>query len=267
MATPTEQPMWGILPGTGRNGSLQRAFEILELLAGRPEGASVATLAQESDLPRSTVSRLLASLFDAGAVARPGSDRRWVLGPTITRLTNAMAPWGNLQIKGRQVLEEITEQLGETSMLAVPTGPTTARILDEVQGPKLVGVRNPWVGKSIDSPASGFVRQLLAELPEEVAERFIGRMEFVPHTPKTKVTAEDLRREVEGIRAKQYNCVVDELEDGLSGMGVAVRQDGRLIAMLATYMPTIRFTADVQDLALKTLQRAAQKLAPSLVSF
>lgn len=257
---PQEDQISSMLPGTGRNESLQRAFDLLELLAHKPDGASVATISLESGLPRSTVSRLLASLFDAGAVARPGADRRWVLGPTIMRLTNAVAPLVALQGRSRQVLEFITEQVGETSMLAVPTGPATARVTDEVQGPKLVGVRYPWAGQTIDSPASGFVRQLLAELPDAEARRYIDKMTFSQHTEKTTVTKDGLLRAVEKIRQQQHSSVIDELEDGLSGVGVPVRQDGQLVAMLAVYLPTVRLTPELYDVALEALRAGAKQL-------
>ena len=163
--TQTSNPL---LPGTARNESLQRAFDLLEVMAQMPEGASIAQLCSAVDLPRSTVARLLASLFDAGVVARPGSDRHWVLGPTIMRLTRAVAPSYDLQERGAKILQSLSEELQETSMLAVPTGPITARVVNEVKGPKLVGVATLWEGHTISSAASGFVRQLLAELPPTI---------------------------------------------------------------------------------------------------
>lgn len=253
-------PANSMLPGAGRNESLQRAFDLLELIAQKPGGASVATISAESGLPRSTVSRLLASLFDAGAVARPGTDRKWVLGPTITRLTYAVAPLASLQMKSRPILEAITERTGETTMLAVPTGPASARVVEEVQGPKFVGVRHPWAGQTIDSPASGFVRQLLAELPPDESDRLINKMELVRHTPKTKVTKKELRDAVEEIRRKQHSSVVDELEEGLSGIGISVRKEGQLIGLLATYMPTSRLTESVYDEIVEALKSGAQAL-------
>jgi DNA-binding IclR family transcriptional regulator len=249
-----------LLPGTGRNESLRRAFDVLELLARHPHGASVAELCHDADLPRSTVSRLLASLFDAGAVSRPGQDRKWILGPTIMRLTNAVAPLSGLQERSGAILEQITAETGETSMLAVPTGPATARVIEEVRGPKLVGVHSPWTGETISSVASGFVRLLLAELPPAESERVIGRMELVSLTPKTISELGQLKAVIEDVRQRRYSVVVDELEEGLAGLGVPAIKDGQLIAMLAVYLPTHRFTPQLQKQALASLQRGAAQL-------
>ncbi|MFE4196913.1 IclR family transcriptional regulator [Paenarthrobacter sp. NPDC056912] len=249
-----------LLPGTGRNESLRRAFDVLELLARHPNGASVAELCQDSDLPRSTVSRLLASLFDAGAVSRPGQDRKWVLGPTIMRLTNAVAPLSGLQERSGVILERITSETGETSMLAVPTGPATARVIEEVRGPKLVGVLAPWAGETISSAASGFVRLLLAELPTSESDRLIGRMELTAHTPKTIADRGQLAAVIDDVRKSRHSVVVDELEEGLAGIGVPAYKDGQLMAMLAVYLPTHRFTPQLQAQALESLQRGAAGL-------
>lgn len=249
-----------LLPGTGRNESLRRAFDLLELLARHPQGASIAELCGASDLPRSTVSRLLASLFDAGAVSRPGNHRKWVLGPTIMRLTNAVAPLAGLQERSRDVLERITAEIGETSMLAVPTGPATARVIDEVRGRKLVGVFDPWAGETISSSASGFVRLLLAELPEAESDKIISRMDLVHHTSGTTADRALLSQVIADIRKRGYVVVVDELEEGLAGLGYPVRNEGQLVAMLAIYLPTARFTPELQAKSLAVLERGAREL-------
>ncbi|MGW6174117.1 IclR family transcriptional regulator [Arthrobacter sp. NPDC055138] len=249
-----------LLPGTGRNESLQRAFDLLGLLAGRRGGASIAELCQESALPRSTVSRLLASLFDAGAVARPGQDRRWVLGPTILRLTNAVAQLSGLQDSSTRVLEKMTADVGETSMIAVPTGPTTARVIDEVRGPKLVGVLDPWAGETISSPASGFVRLLLAEMTAAQSDRIIGTLELKRYTAQTIVDPKAYAAAIEEVRQQGCCIVKDELEEGLSGIGAPVVQDGQLIAMLAIYLPTARFTPEFGDKAIAALKWGAREL-------
>lgn len=255
--TQTSNPL---LPGTGRNESLQRAFDLLEVMAQMPEGASIAQLSSAVDLPRSTVARLLASLFDAGVVARPGSDRHWVLGPTIMRLTRAVAPAYNLQERGAKILRSLTEELQETSMLAVPTGPLTARVVNEVKGPKLVGVATLWEGQTISSAASGFVRQLLAELPPQQSDQAIDGMKLEKHTSRTITDSHALRHAIETIRSDGHTTVIDELEEGLAGVGVPVRHNGQITAMLAVYLPTARFTDDLRERALAALKKGAKEL-------
>lgn len=55
--------------GARRNESIRRAFRVLECLARLP-GASVAAVARETGLPRATVTRVLGTLADLGAVRR-----------------------------------------------------------------------------------------------------------------------------------------------------------------------------------------------------
>jgi len=256
----SETTQGSFLPGTERSGSLRRAFDLLRSLASFPQGASIAELSQASGLPRSTVTRLLASLFDVGAVARPAGGRKWVLGPAILELTEAVAPLSYLQSRGREALLEVREQLGETAMLAIPTGPASARVIEEVRGEKVLGVSSSWIGSTITSPASGFVRHLLAELPENSQEQAIENLDLTPHTPQTLVESGALLEALH--RAKHSDCVIviDEYEEGLAGISVPVRKGGRLIAMLAVYLPTSRFTSEFQELALEALRDATEKL-------
>lgn len=250
-----------LLPGTGRNESLHRAFELLRLVASAEEGASIATLTQASGLPRTTVSRLLASLYDVGAVARPGAHRRWVLGPTITTLTG-MAPGGaGLKERALPVLRELTGTLGETSLVEVPITPTSARVLAEVEGHHIVGVRTVWRDRALTSPASGVVRMLLAELPPEEVERAVEAMSIVAHTSATKTSVEDIVEAVRRVRTDGVSMVVDEVEEGLSGVGVAIREGARLVATVSVYLPTARLDAMLAAGGIARLRRAAERLS------
>jgi DNA-binding IclR family transcriptional regulator len=142
-----------VLPGAGRNQSLARAFDLLERIAAHPQGASVATLTHGVGLPRATVSRLLASLADAGAVIRDPGGRAWSLGPTILRLSRAIAPV-ELRDRARPLLQALVEATQETVFLAVPTGPASARVVEELQAPRVIAARG-WNDEELTTPASG----------------------------------------------------------------------------------------------------------------
>lgn len=249
------------LSGTGRNASLSRAFDVLEVIASNPGGASVADLTKATGLPRSTVSRVLASLFDVGAAARPGGERNWVVGPTIARLSQAAHGTSSLAERARPVLFDLTSTFREASMLAVPVGTTSARVLAQVPCPRIVGAMPTWSEPALTSPASGTVRLLLAEFDPTQLRSVIEQMVREPFTPATKTSVEELVRAVEEVRALGYSTVVDEVEQGLAGVGVSVRDpSGEVIGMLSVYLPTARLSEAMGQGLTSHLHQAARRL-------
>jgi DNA-binding IclR family transcriptional regulator len=244
-----------LLAGAGRNQSLARAFQVLDFLAARPEGASVADVARATGLPRATVTRLLASLADEDAVRREHGG--WRLGPRIAQLAGALAP--PLPARAQPVLEELAAALGETVMLGVPEGAAGARVVAEAVGPRMVGVGS-WLGRTLEDPASGFVRLRLAMLEPEARSGAVARLSFVPHTASTIRAARPLLAAVERVAEAGHAEVVDEFEQGLAGLAVPLREDGRLVAMLAVYLPTARLDGAMRERVLGALRAAAQSL-------
>jgi IclR family transcriptional regulator, pca regulon regulatory protein len=213
-----------------------------------PAGVSVAEVARATGLPRATVTRLLGSLADEGAVRR--EDRAWRLGPRIAQL----AP--PLSVRAGPVLEALAAELGETVMLAVPDGFAGARVIAEAAGPRMVGVGS-WLGRTLEDPASGFVRLRLAALEPAARRRAVAELRFVPHTERTIRAAQPLLAAVDEIARSGYAEVVDEFEQGLAGLAVPLREGG---AMLAVYLPTARLDGAMRARALAALRRAAQSL-------
>jgi IclR family pca regulon transcriptional regulator len=228
---------------------------VLDYLAAHPGGVSVAAVSRATGLPRATVTRLLGSLADEGATQREGGE--WRLGPRIALLARGLAP--PLPERATPVLEALAAQLGETVMLAVPDGPAGARVVAEVEGSRIVGVRS-WLGRTLEDPASGFVRLRLAALEPAARRRALAGLRFTPHTASTIRGARRLLAAVEEIAGQGYAEVVDEFEQGLAGIAVPLHQDDRLTAMLAVYLPTARLDDAMRARALDGLRRGAQSL-------
>jgi IclR family transcriptional regulator, acetate operon repressor len=154
------------------------------------------------------------------------------------------------------VLEALAAELGETVMLAVPDGLAGARVVAEAAGPRMVGVGS-WLGRTLEDPASGFVRLRLAALEPAARRRAVAELRFVPHTERTIRAARPLLAAVDEIARSGYAEVVDEFEQGLAGLAVPLREGG---AMLAAYLPTARLDDAMRERALVALRRAAQSL-------
>jgi IclR family transcriptional regulator, pca regulon regulatory protein len=228
---------------------------VLDCLAAHPEGVSVAAVARATGLPRATVTRLLGSLADEGAARREGGA--WRLGPRIAELARGLAP--PLPDRAGPVLEALAAELGETVMLAVPEGAAGARVVAEAEGPRMVGVGS-WLGRTLEDPASGFVRLRLATLEPAERRDAVAALPFTPHTPTTIRTPRALLAALEAIDRAGHAEVVDEFEQGLAGLAVPLREHGRLAAMLAVYLPTARLDDAMRERALAGLRRAAQSL-------
>jgi IclR family transcriptional regulator, pca regulon regulatory protein len=228
---------------------------VLDCLAAHPAGVSVAAAARATGLPRATVTRLLGSLADEGAAVREGGE--WRLGPRIATLARGLDE--PLPERAEPVLEALAGELGETVMLAVPDGPVGARVVAEAAGPRMVGVGS-WLGRTLEDPASGFVRLRLAALEPASRRRAVAGLRFEAHTPNTIRAARPLLATLEEIARAGHAEVVDEFEHGLAGLAVPLREDGRLAAMLAVYLPTARLDDAMRARALDALQRAAQSL-------
>lgn len=215
----------------------------------------MAAAARATGLPRSTVTRLLGSLADEAAVLRDGSV--WRIGPRVALL--ARGPAQALEQRAGPVLDALAAEVGETVMLAVPEGPAGARVIAEAAGPRMVGVGS-WLGRTLEDPASGFVRLRLAALDPAARRRAIARMRFTAHTPSTIKAARPLLEALEGIVRDGHAEVVDEFEQGLAGLATPLHEHDRLVAMLAVYLPTARLDAGMRERALAALRRAAQSL-------
>ena len=252
----------GLMPGAGRNESLQKAFDVLERLADAPRGLLVAEVARQTGFPRSTVTRLLASLFEAGASSRD-DDGRWTVGPLIRRLADSTTD-ADVVGHGMALLHEASERLGETTMLAVPAGGFGARVLGEAQGTRLLAVRTTWVDAVITSLSSGLVRLVLAEAPPATVAKVIAERERPRRTAATLTDPSELMAAIDEVRRSGRSIVVDEFELGLSGVGCPVHVEGALVAMIAAYLPSARFTGADRDAVITEIEDVAAALAERL---
>jgi DNA-binding IclR family transcriptional regulator len=120
----------------------------------------------------------------------------------------------------------------------------------------MVGVGS-WLGRTLEDPASGFVRLRLAALEPDDRRRAVAGLRFVAHTPSTIRSARPLLAAIEEIARVGHAEVVDEFEQGLSGIAVPLGDGG---AMIAVYLPTARLDDAMRTRTLAALRGAAQSL-------
>jgi len=125
--------------------SIERAFNVLRSLASGPAG--VTEIADRVGLPKSTVSRLLSTLEELGAVEQVSAGGDYRVGWTMIELAAAARPGRSLVSLVRPHLAELSRLTGEAAGISIPDG-NDMLYLDQLTPDSELQVRD-WTGHRI----------------------------------------------------------------------------------------------------------------------
>jgi DNA-binding IclR family transcriptional regulator len=227
------------MPNTGTQ-SIDRAAQLLIAVADSAAPIGVGELAEATDLPKSTVSRLVAALERHALVQRDSLRGPLRPGPVMMRLARRGIGDRDLTELSADALRRLAEASAETINLAVPT-PLGVEHLSQVDSHHFIGSTN-WIGRRVPHETTAVGKVFLAFGAVRVAEQHAG---LVP--------------ELEAVRVRGYATAVGELEPGLSAMAAPVRAGaGDVLAALSISGPDTRLTRErIADLAPVLLHEAA----------
>jgi IclR family pca regulon transcriptional regulator len=88
-------------------------------------------------------------------------------------------------------------------------------------------------------------RVLLAGLPDDALDQYLSRVSFSRLTGKTISTPEELRAELDKIRADGYSVVDQELEEGLRSLAAPIRDaNGDVVAAVNISTQAARYSTE-----------------------
>jgi len=224
----------------GRVQSLDRALEILELLASNGQEMGATELARRLEVHKSTTSRLLATLEQHGLVERNAGSEKYRLGYALVRLAGAVVAELDVARVARPLLQELAERTHETVNLAILQGDQVVNI-DQIAASHLV-VNVNWVGKQTPPHSTSNGKALLAFLPEAERRRVLSGS-LKRFTPRTIVDRATLEKQLRRVVEDGYAFTLEELEIGLNAVAAPVRgHDGRVVAAVSVAGPSYRVT-------------------------
>jgi DNA-binding IclR family transcriptional regulator len=215
--------------------SIARAAAVLRALERSPEGLGITELATATELPKSTVHRLVGALAEEELLAR-GADGRARLGPAISRLGNAAHE--GLAERLRPVLLSLRRELDETVDLSVLDG-GSARFVDQVPAPRRLRATSS-VGELFPLHCTANGKALLAGLPAEAAESLLPPR-LAQLTPRTIVSRPALLEELSRVRETGLAFDREEHTLGICAVGVAIGEGGAPVAAISVPVPAQRF--------------------------
>jgi DNA-binding IclR family transcriptional regulator len=199
-------------------------------------GLSLSQLAERTDLPRSTVHRLVGALEAEGLVVAASRNGRVRIGPDLIRLVDASRP--DLQARLRPMMQGLYDALDETVDLAILDG-DHLRFVDQIPAPhRLRAVSSIGATFPLHCTANGkAVLSLLTD--DEVRGLLPPRLSR--YTPATITTRSALIDELDEIRRTGVAFDREEHTSGISAGSVAFRDPLGTLAALSVPTPTLRF--------------------------
>ena len=224
------------------NQSIKRAFAILEAVAAHPDGVGVTDIAQETDLHKSTVSRMLATLEDVKAVERLPNGDGFRIGTQILALAANVSYPRHLVTVARPFLLELAQMTGETINLAIPDG-DQVHYIDQIGSQYSLGIRD-WTGYRVPLHGSCDGKVFLAHLPPDKIETYLARP-LQRFSANTITDPDKLRAHLADIRAQGVAWTNGEYEAEIVGVSVPIwGEEQQVIASICVGGPSFRFPGD-----------------------
>jgi DNA-binding IclR family transcriptional regulator len=101
--------------------SIDKAFDVCEVLSLEPAGMSLSDLARALKQPRPSVHRLLTVLKRRGYVRQDEETQRYAMGPKMLDLSFRMLGRSELRLHAYPVLRDYAAQAGFHTFLSVPS--------------------------------------------------------------------------------------------------------------------------------------------------
>ncbi len=252
---------------TGRTGpaqsvqSVDRALDLLAAVAASEQAPTVAELAVQCGINRSTAWRLLATLESHGMVERASASSGYRVGYGAVRL-GAAADEASVVRRVRPVLEDLSTATGETVSLAL-VRTASLRYVDHIS---VIGATfAPWTEERVSLHSTSSGKIFLAWLSEAEREGALPST-LERFTESTIVDRDALESELSEARTLGYACCRGEdaaLTNGVSAAVLDARR--RPIAVVNIWgperrIPTDRF-AELGPAVVETADRVAALLA------
>ena len=245
---------------TPLNGSLIKAFEILDLLSEQRPQTTAADVAQALDMSPSTAHRFLVTLEEVGALVQV---RRGVysLGHHIAQMGRIAERTDPLATLVQPIIAQVSGVLNESVMAGTLAREGVVCVATAI-APRPISV-NIQVGRLLDLPVSAQGKIWLAHMdaPDRKA-----RLDALMRTGALgDARAETLGAEIEAARRDGFACNHGESEPDIGAVAVPVFDaEGDLRLTLSAFGMASRFTPDHVAWIVTRLTEAASEVSAAI---
>lgn len=245
--------------------SLVKAIQLLDCFKEKHE-LSLLELVEISEMPKTTVFRLVSSLEDSGLIVKTkysSHDVKYKLGMKLLEFGKLISEQMEYRKIALPYMVNINEKLNETVHLAVVEGEEVVYVenLDSNRPIRLV-IR---VGTRAPLYAGSAAKVLLANSDKVKREDYLRRLKLNKIGKNTIEDMEQLQKQLKEIREKGYSISRQEIYDDTMGFSCPIRDySGETIAALGVSIPVADYNEEKAKLILDEIIRATNQISTEL---
>lgn len=189
--------------------SVDRALDIIEVLAVEPKGLGVTEIAERAGLHKSTAHRIIRTLADRGYLEKI-EDGSYKIGLKFIAAVSCYINSLELQTQARPYLAALTGDLGLTAHLGVLDGDQVVYIekIDVISSVRLYSQ----IGVHVHAYCSSLGKILLSAYSGTELRNHMARCSFIKFTKNTISSIEELEKDLALVRKRGWAIDDEESE-------------------------------------------------------
>jgi DNA-binding IclR family transcriptional regulator len=245
--------------------SLAKVLEVLDKFTLACPQWTLSELSRSTDLPLSTVHRIVSDLKEHGLLTQDPSTKRYRLGFGAIDLGYRALAVLEIPSLATPAMRRLCNETGETVHLTVPNDTRDHSVcVARADGQHDLRIHLE-VGRQIPLHAGASAKVLLAYLSEDEIDDFILGTGLPALAPSTITDPDELKMDLGLIRSQGYAFSCEETHVGAWGLAVAILdQRGYPIAGVGISGPTSRYSPDKREFFVDVTKRAATDIGASI---
>lgn len=256
----------GVESTAGERGgiqSLERAAALLDAVAGRPEGISLAELSVQVGLHTSTAFHLVKTLVALGFIFQNPETKRYRIGSRMFIFAAGALEENTLLAFSTPILERLSAATKEAAHLAIRSSHDIV-VVARTAATGLLTLSDK-TGALRPPHATAIGKTLMAAMPDKELARMLDHIAMPSFTAATITDRNRMLAEIADIRREGMAHDRGELDDDVRCIAVPVYDfAGRTIAAMGISGPIWRMGPEALAEKSKILQEAADELSSLL---
>jgi IclR family transcriptional regulator, KDG regulon repressor len=212
-------------------GTLDKTFQVIDLLAKNPRGLRLNEMSAELGLPSSSIHHILSMLRSCDYVDQDSDNKRYRLGFKFLVISSAILDNLDIRRTAHSHLRQLHQKVNETVNLTIlRNGQVT--FIDKIQ--KVGGLSlDTYVGFSTAPHAAASGKVLLSEMSSSEIEGIYRKKSLKAFGKNTITTVSQLLKEMENVRKQGYAIDNEEYYEGVRCVAAPVRARSKIVAAVS----------------------------------